>query len=270
LAVALLVLRARRGSSFGTGLLVGVAVCGVVGLAVPMAPQMVINERQFDQVSVLPVYQLADLQGRAGMQILRFATNVSGCGEVAVGFPNPYVADPPAAQGARVATTNDALRFYATDWPEGPATALLHVFSGLDPRPFATYTTRVGAPYEPALQVGTVMLLLLAGIGAVAMSRSTARGRRTGGALEPAPAFLALAVVGTAALLAYSAAEYRFGVLLLTVAGLLVVPGVREVASWRRGGLLALALGAVAAVIGWLMLSAWVLGQSPTWQQCAS
>jgi hypothetical protein len=184
-------------------------------------------------------------------------------------FNNPFASN---LSGITGEGTGGLALFYLANWPEGPATALLHVFSGLDPHPFLTYVTVINAPYEPVLQVLTVLLLGVAGVGSAAKAQALWHRSRTEGLLastEPAYAYLALIVLGTVAILGYSAAEYRFGVLVLTVAGLLAVPGALRLASWRRGGLLAFAFGVAAGSIDWIALSVWVVQTSEVWRTCA-
>ena len=239
------------------------AIPGLVLLIVPLLPQLLINWRYFGRLSVFPTEDLSGIQARAGVDILRFATNVSGCGRPDMTFLNPR------APGVQVATPGEAARYYLGDWPAGPITAFLHVFSALDPRPFLTYVFEPGARYELLLQVLTVGLVVLAGLELVLRARGAGGWRSWRRWHErPGHVFLALCGLGALAVSGYSATEYRFGVFAVTCISLLAARGLSRVPSLGGRALIGLAIGTVAVLGLWFALSAYVVGLSPTWQTC--
>jgi len=236
-----------------------IAVSGaavLVGIAVPLAPQAVLNWHDYRVMSVLPVTDLASLQAGLGMKNIRYATNVAQCGDPSMAFPNQFVLPRPLdTSRAGIAT------FYALDWPVGPETAALHVFSGLDPRPFLTYQVAFGAWYERPLQGFTVALLGLACLG---LARAPWSRRR----ITPEVAFLGAVTVASVGILATSQTELRFGVILVTAVSLLAASAV---ARLRRPSLLRCV--GVLAVFGvtlllWFVVSDLILASSPAWVSC--
>jgi hypothetical protein len=238
------------------------AVTGVlvlVALVVPLVPQSVINHRHYDSVSPLPTYDLAGIQAFYGMKLARYATNVSTCGVPQLEFPNPARPVIPAD-----VTTGDALRYYTTTWPDGPALMALHVFSGLDPRPFLVDQRAFGGWYSRPFQAVTVALLFLAGAG---LARAARRIRAAGRSVGAEIAFMGVVAATFVAVLATSAAEYRFGAVPLVVISLLAALGA---AHWRpERRTLAFAAGAYAGVLLlWIAFSDLLLSTSPVWRQC--
>jgi hypothetical protein len=256
-AVSLFQGRPRR----SWGAMAATAGLVLVALAAPLAPQVAINEINYDKLTPLPVYDLAGLQAAGGIRLIRYASNVSSCGTPGMEFVNPTqpkLADP--------VTRRVMLRYYALDWPNGPRTAALHVFSGFDPRPFLLDQHDFGIWYERVYQALTVALLFLAFAGLPAAWRGR---RRPDGALRMDAVFLAAAAACALAILATSAAEYRFGMIPLTAVSLLAPVGAYRLLAFRRRSGVLLAIGYVAGIVAWIALSDWVLTTSTTWMQCS-
>ena len=226
----------------------------------PVVPQIMINQQNFQRLTPLPVYDLAGLQSRDGLALIRYGSNVStDCGDPALRFLNPT--KPPVAT-----RPSQALHFYLLSWPEGPETAALHIFSGLDPRPFLTYQHDFGATYERWLQA-FVLALLIAGTAGVAAVLSAFRAGAWKRRMDVG--FLGVVTLGSVAILATSAAEFRFGVLpILTIslAAAVALGRLRRLAMRTTGLLVGTYL---AGLLLWFALSDLVLATSSVWQQCA-
>jgi hypothetical protein len=246
------------GRRWATALTTGGSV--LVALMVPLLPQVLINRRHYGSSSPLPTYDLAGLQARAGMTIARYISNVAPCGNVGIKFPTP---NPPPISIAT--NTLDAVKYYALSWPGGPEAVLLHVFSGLDPRPFLIDQHSFGAHYERALQALTVALLFLATAGLPEAVRRI-RARRL-------PARIPVVFFGAVTLvflgvLATSAAEYRFGSVPLITVSLLAVVGLSRLRRPSARTFALVGVSSAGALLLWVTLSDLLLSSSPIWQQC--
>ncbi len=236
-----------------------VGVLTAAAVVAPLVPQVLINHRHYGTNSPLPVFDLSRFQTSVGLEMLRYATNVSTtCGEAALVFTNPDEPD-------LTMSTPEALRYYSLDWPGGPRAVVLHVFSGLDPRPFLVDQHDFGTRYERWLQAFTVALLIVAVIGIVRFWRAM---RLHGWRNRPDVLFLGAVALLATGLLATSAAEYRFGAIPLIAISLLAALGVPRRLQLRPT-LVAVGAG-VALMLAWVAVSDWVLATSTVWQQCAS
>ena len=237
------------------------ALSVLAALVLPLLPQVIINHRHYHSSSPLPTYDLAKLQAEAGMTITRYMSNVSTCGGVGIKIANP---NPPAVPAN--ANTLDAVRYYTLTWPGGPEMVLLHLFSGFDPRPFLIDQHDFGARYERVLQIFTIALLFLAGLG---LRRAIRLLRDQQGRIRIEVAFLAVVTVVFLGVLATSAAEYRFGAVPLITVSFLAAFGASQ--RWRPSWQTAALVGAgfVGALLLWVTLSDLVLSSSPIWQQCS-
>jgi hypothetical protein len=222
---------------------------------------VLINHRHYDSISPLPTYDLAGVQAKYGLRYVHFIGNVSECGPNAFGVPNPHRIDLPA----RVSTL-DALRYYTTTWPAGPELVVLHIFSGLDPRPFLIDQHDYGTRYERLLQAFTVALLFLAGFGFLRLTR---RQFEANDRLRMDAVFLGLVTVILVGVLATSAVEYRFGAYPLLGASLLAAFGASRLSRPSRQGVVVLAAAYGAVLLVWVLLSDLLLSTSPVWQQCS-
>jgi len=254
LAVVVALVRSRKQLSWTTTVTTAVAV--LIAISLPLAPQAAINWKYFDTVTVLPVTNLAVSQSADGVRNIRYATNVSTCGEPAMPFPSPF----PGAV-APDATQAEMLAFYAFEWPTGPETAALHLFSGLDPRPFLTYQVSYGVWYERVLQVLTVALIGLAGIGIARAPWSRSR-------LTPGVVFIGSTTVFSAAVVATTQAELRFGIVLVTALSLVAASAAARLGrpTLRMSWVALLWLG--AASLAWFSVSDLILAGSAQWVSC--
>lgn len=234
----------------------GSALLVLAALAAPLVPQAVVNWHNYQVATVMPVIDIAALQSDLGIKNIRYATNVAACGGPGLAFPSPF-----AGQVQPDLTLAGLVRYYALTWPDGPETAAMHVFSGLDPRPFLTYQVSFGAGYERVLQVLTVGLLGLACFGVVRAPWSRRR-------LTPDVLFLGAATLCSVAILAVSQAELRFGVVLVAAVSLLAASGASRLRrpSVRAGVVTCAAF--ITAVLVWFALSDLVLATSDVWQEC--
>jgi hypothetical protein len=248
----------RSRDSWSSRIVTGALV--IVALVVPLIPQVLINHRHYHSVSPLPTYDIAGLQAESGLTIMRYFSNVAECGGYGVKIANPH---PP---GEMHVNTLGALKYYAFSWPDGPEAALLHVFSGLDPRPFLIDQRDYGTFYERVLQALTVALVLLAARG----FRPAWQGlRNSPSGMRMDAAFLAIVTAVFLCILATSAAEYRFGAIPLITVSLLAVVGATR--GWRmsRERWALIAGGYVAALLLWVTFSDLLLSTSPIWKQCS-
>jgi fumarate reductase subunit C len=236
----------------------------VVAFVTPLVPQILINHRHYHSVSPLPVFDLAGLQAKYGLLLARYSTNVSTCGIPQLEFPNPH---PPTLTAARVSTL-DAVRYYTTTWPNGPEMLTLHVFTGLDPRPFLTYQRDFGKAYERLFQALTLALLFLAGGG---IARLVRRLRDPSRRIRIDAVFLGAVSVIFVGSLAISSAEYRFGSVPLITISLLAAAGLSQRWHWRPSRqTAALLVGSyLGALLLWITFSDLLLSTSPIWQKCS-
>lgn len=248
---------ARRSCSVPGRAIVLPAGLAVTSVLLPLAPQMLLNARLFQRWTPFPTVDIAEIQAQGGAVMFRYATNVTGCGEPAMAFSNPWLASVPDTFG-----TWDAIRYYATDLPHGPLTVLAHLFSGLDPKPFSTYVTRLDAPYETVLQVVSIGVLVLA---APSLWAAAARWRFL--VTQPGAVFLATTGAGALGVLGYSAAEYRFGLIPMTLLSLLAARTLSGPRLSRRAVATTLSC-ALVLTPAWFLLSGAVLAQSPVWRAC--
>lgn len=237
------------------------AVLVLVALVVPLLPQVVINHRHYHSSSPLPTYDLANLQAQYGLLLARYSTNVSDCGKPQLEFPNPHPAKVPLHM-----TSFDALRYYTTRWPDGPEQMVLHVFTGIDPRPFLIDQRDFGTRYERLFQAFTLALLFLAGAG---LPRAVRRLRAPWRQIRMDAAFLGAVGAIFLGVLATSAAEYRFGAVPLVVVSLLAAYGATR--TWRpsRGTIALLGVSYLGALLLWITFSDLLLSTSKVWQQCS-
>jgi hypothetical protein len=232
------------------------AVLTLVGVGVPLAPQVMVNWHNFELVSVLPETDIAEIQLDYGLHLLRYATNVSTCGPAPMYFTNPL-----AGQTGSEISKTEIIKFYALKWPNGPETAAIHVFSALDPRPFLTYQTAYGAWYERALQAFTLAIIGLAGLAIAKAPRSIRR-------IRPDVVFLGAAALCSLAVLTVSAVELRFGSILVTSLSVLAASGAARLKKPRVAVGIAVAIAFAFALLTWFAFSDLILATSPNWFPC--
>jgi hypothetical protein len=232
----------------------------LIALVVPLIPQVLINNRHYGTNSPFPTYGVATVQAEAGVAQLRYVSNVADCGGYAFTVPNPH---PPSDK--RVSTFG-ALRYYALSWPEGPEAALIHVFSGLDPRPFLIDQSDFGTSYERVLQAFTVAILLLASLG---LRQALQRFKKRRGTLKIDAAFLGLVTVIFVGILAASHGEYRFGSVPLIAISILAAVGACRAFPMQRGTFAQLTAAYIGLLLLWVTFSDLLLSTSPVWRQCS-
>ncbi|MEP7208480.1 MAG: hypothetical protein ABI920_16200, partial [Casimicrobiaceae bacterium] len=247
LAVALLLVVFERRVGWRAGL--SMAVMFVVGTALPMAPQVINNLRNYGEATPLVVARLGTNQQIWGIQYLKYATALPPVPLPSVFYDNPLAANRPIDFGHPLAW------YWRYPWA-GARTLALHVFNMLDQDLFFTYARSLDPWYRVPVAILNHALLGFAVIGGVLM---VAR-RRLAVTAVAVIAFLA-AHLG---LHATTAVEMRFGLPLLVLAGPLAAFGwqVLHRNAAQRAWLAAVILVA-AWVTGALVLSDWVRAQAP-------
>ncbi len=241
--------------------LVALAVLTLVGIGAPMVPQIMVNWHKYGIVSALPKKNIAEIQLQYGIQNLRYATNVSDCGKGGIYFTNPLAASSSSESPSSELSTSKILRFYAFNWPNGPETAAIHVFSALDPRPFLTYQTAYGASYERALQALTLAIIGLAGLAIANAPWSIRR-------IQPDGVFLGATTLFSLAVLTISAVELRFGIVVVTSLSILAASGAARLKKPTVPVVVAGAVTFAFALLAWFAFSDLILATSPDWLRC--
>ena len=225
------------------------AGAAIAGLVPPFIPQVLINHRLFGTFNPLIEKDLYRQQANWGMGALKYATLVQPDRSPFLVYTNPlYRGD---------ATPALFLRHHPLDYL---ATLALHGFAMIDPDLPFTYVTDLAPWYRWPLSIFSYLLVYAALAGAlVGLARILLRRELT------ADTFVVLStvVVAGACLALYLPVEVegRFGLPLLALAMPLAVAGgalVRPGPHLRRSAKALLALGALVAVLGGVMLSRWI------------
>ena len=230
---------------------VGLAGAGaaIAGLVPPFIPQVLINHRLFGTFNPLIEKDLYRQQANWGMGALKYATLVQPDQSPFLVYVNPlYRGD---------ATPALFLRHHPLHYL---ATLALHGFAMIDPDLPFTYVTDLAPWYRWPLAVFSYLLVYAALAGSlVGLARILRRRELT------ADTFVVLSsvLVAGACLALYLPVEVegRFGLPLLALATPLAVAGVALVRSGpprRRSATAFFALGALAAVLGGVVLSRWI------------
>lgn len=233
------------------------AVVVLVGVVAPLVPQMMVNWHNYEIVSPLPATDISAGQSVGGIRNIRYATNVSTCGEPVALFVNP-LAGPTSMDMPR----SEVIKFYALNWPNGPETAAMHIFSGLDPRPYLTYQVSYGVWYERILQGFSLAVLCLAGFGLVRAPWSPRR-------IRPDLIFLGATTLASVAILAVSQVELRFGVVLVTALSILAAGGAARLRKPTLHIGVAIGVAYAIALLAWFVVSDLILATSAQWQACS-
>ncbi|MEO5699341.1 MAG: hypothetical protein ABIS17_13265 [Casimicrobiaceae bacterium] len=253
-AVALLLVVLERRVGWRTGL--SMAVVFVVGTALPMAPQVINNLRNYGEATPLVVARLGTNQQIWGIQYLKYATALPPVPLPSVFYDNTLVVSRP------IDPEHPLAWYWRYPWA-GARTLALHVFNMLDQDLFFTYARSLDPWYRVPVAILNHALLAFAAIGGVLM---VAR-RRLAMTAIAVVAF----VVAHIGLHATTAVEMRFGLPLLVLAGPLAAFGWRVLRRRaRRCAWLVVGIFVAAWVTGALMLSDWVRAQAPqirAWQQ---
>jgi hypothetical protein len=220
----------------------------VLGLVPPFLPQVLINRHLFGTFNPLIEKNLYSLQAAWGMAALKYGTLVMPGRSPLLVYANPlYAGDPsPAA-------------FFHRDPTGYVATLLLHGFGMLDRDLPFTLVTDFAPWYRWPLAVANLFVVYLALAG---LALGTARLLRRRGVDEGGFVVASTAVVAAAYLALHLPVEVesRFGLPLLALATPSVTAGLAAIGGGRlrpRSAVLVL-LGALPAIAGALLLSAWI------------
>ncbi|HVQ53582.1 MAG TPA: hypothetical protein VMT25_00305, partial [Thermoanaerobaculia bacterium] len=230
---------------------VGLAGAGaaIAGLVPPFIPQVLINHRLFGTFNPLIEKDLYRQQANWGMGALKYATLVQPDQSPFLVYVNPlYRGDATPALFLR----HHPLRYLAT--------LALHGFAMIDPDLPFTYVTDLAPWYRWPLAVFSYLLVYAALCGSLLGLARILRRRELG-----ADTFVVVSsvLVAGACLVLYLPVEVegRFGLPLLALATPLAVAGVALARSGpprRRSATAFFALGALAAVVGGVVLSRWI------------
>lgn len=236
-------------------------VPGVVVLAflVPLVPQQQLNSLLYGESTVFPVSDLGDFQLRAGVEMIKYATDVREREARPAPYRNPWLRPE--------AVPDQPLGYYVERPWDGARLLGLHVFNSLNPDYLFPYVHDRDPAYRSVLVVGSQLLVLVGLTGLAGLLTGAWRTRRTWNPLWPVHLALGALVLTSMALNALIAVETRFGV--LTVVGLTLAAGhmIPMWSVWRRSRKVAWCGLALAWVASALWLTEWVLLQSPQLQQ---
>ncbi len=230
------------------------AALAAVGIALPIAPQFVINVVHYGQATPFVTADLGRLQQSLGVQYIKYATALPPVPKAPIPYDNPLL------PGTRLDETAP-LAWYA-DYPlRGVATLALHTFNLTDQDLLFTYSRDLRPWYRIPLGIVNHAAVALGVVGLVLL------GRRLRATNEPhgrdAWIVLLALIAANWATYVWTAVEMRFGAVLLLV--LFPLAGYAVIAVAARGARVrrAVAVGTAAYVVLALGLSGWVRDQAP-------
>jgi hypothetical protein len=227
----------------------------VLGMVLPMAPQVRNNVAYFGKATPLVTADIGLLHQVLGIRYLKYATALPPVPQAPIPYENPLVADTALSETA-------PLRWYAEYPLRGAATVALHTFNLTDQDLLFTYSRDLRPWYRVPLGAVNHAIVALGMLGLILL------GRRARTVRDPQirDAFVVLLTLLAAnwAVYAWTAVEMRFGSTLLLVLFPLAGFALHWVAGTRSARTkVAVALGTVAYVALALALSGWVRDQSP-------
>lgn len=178
------------------------------GFGLVVAPQVHFNVSHFGKWTFLPAFDLGHFQIDAGIEMIKYATNLSG-GSPKVPYPNPF------------ATPNtDGVYWYVLRPVNGLATAFLHLFAALDFDYLSVYIFDKQPWYRPLLFVwsqsvnfwGSAGILIWLKSGWLASAAGPDRQRHL-----YLGSMALLFMLGWAAVTSVSAVENRFAIPVVTL-----------------------------------------------------
>lgn len=231
----------------------------VLAFVVPLVPQQQLNSQLYGESTVFPVSDLGDFQLRAGVQMIKYATDVRDLEARPAPYLNPWLRPE--------AVPDRPLAYYVEQRWDGARLLGLHVFNSLNPDYLFPYIHDRDPAYRGVLVVGSQLLVLVGITGLTGLLMGAWRTRRTWNPLWLVHLALGALVLTSMALNSLIAVETRFGA--LTLVGLTLAAGhmIPMWSAWRLPSRLAWCGLALVWVTSALWLTEWVLLHSPQLQQ---
>jgi hypothetical protein len=199
------------------------SMVAIIGLAIPILPQSLINALHYGTLKPLPVIDLGSIHLKLGFLALKYETNLSGIGPLQLFYQNVFT--------EQINKSDFGWQTYFWYPQYGIATLLAHVFNSLNHSYFFTYVYDIRPSYY-SLVIALNHLMLFAAAGSVALFLR----RRLKGSLQTEDGiavFLSLIALFTLGLNSISLPETRFGLAVFVMGGPLAVWGIY---NWSLAG----------------------------------
>jgi hypothetical protein len=232
----------------------GLGICAIVGLTIPLFPQILLNAVYHGTFTPFPAMGLGSVEGRLGVLAVKYETNVSGVDLLRLFYRNPFIDQREASELS--------WQIYLWRPQQGIPTMLAHVFNSVNHRYFFTYVYDLQPWYYLPMNATNHLLLFAAGASVVSFSHSRWRQAIN---CSSAPAadglwlFLLLGFVLTCGVNAVSLPETRFGLAVLCLSGPLAALGIfKWIFASSRSRIMIFGL-CLLYILGAKLLSDWML-----------
>jgi len=227
-----------------------ICIIGLIGLLLPLLPQLAINCGFHDKLSVFPPRDLGQFQTNLGLRNFKYMAVFTPDAAVPlhrVFYPSELFSSTEVAQGGT--------SLYLTSPIKGAILALGHVYQSINHDFFFTYNYHPNPWSNAPMNLFGHVILFFAGYAGWGLAIAGARQR----ACFPNPAiiFTIVAVTLTAMVNSVAMVETRFGMLIYLTAGPLAARSVAGLRSSQHRGLIiaaALLYGVAATVLSFAML----------------
>ncbi len=193
----------------------------VVGIYVAISPQLASNWKHFNKMTPFPTMELGKFQIQSGILMLRYATFVNPVAQVR--YDNPFAKAHPLKP-------TDGIDWYGNNPGAGLMSIAGHAFATVAQDPLYTYTTDM----KPWYRIPVLALNAFAVIAGLAWLLGAFWKHRWLALQNPFACFLLAVVAATLTIGAFSAAESRFGLQVISIAFVGVCLAVGSGALHRR------------------------------------
>jgi hypothetical protein len=198
------------------------SICAVMGLTIPVLPQILLNALYQGIITPFPVLGVGSAQVKLGLLSLKYETNASGIGPLQIFYRNPFI------------DRGEALEFgwqvYLWRPQHGIPTMLAHIFNSVNHGYFFTYLHDLRPWYYIPMNAANHLILFAAAGSAVSflLSRRAQQAMNEASAL-PADGlwlFLLIGFVLTCGVNSVTLPETRFGLAIFCLSGPLAAWGI--------------------------------------------
>jgi hypothetical protein len=182
-------------------------VPALIGIYVAVSPQIASNWRHFGKMTPLPTVELGKFQLQSGIALLKYGTFVHPAGVEQIRYANPFSKDIPLKP-------NDGFDWYRRNLAAGLLSVVGHAFATVTQDPLYSYTTDM----KPWYRIPVIALNALFVLGGLAWLLGLFWRHRRVALATPAACFLLTTVAATLTIGAFSAAESRFGLQVVSIA----------------------------------------------------
>jgi hypothetical protein len=230
------------------------AVCAVVGLAIPLLPQIYLNAVYNGLFTPLPAYASGAEQLMLGLFSVKYETNATGVGPLQLFYGNPFI--------DRREALELGWEIYVWRPQQGIPTLLAHIFNSVNHSYFFTYLHDFNPWYYAPMNAVNHLMLFAAAGAAVSFALSRRQQAMKGLPVSIADGlwlFLVLGFLLSCGVNSLTQPETRFGLAVFCLSGPLAAWGIYRWALADAKTKIVLLVSCLTYVIAAKLVSDWML-----------